>query len=281
MTTKENDHGYVSVNGLRMYYEMQGTGKPLVLLHGAFSAVGTSFGGLIPLLAKYRQVIAFELQGHGRTADIDRPLSVEAMAEDVSAAIKELGLPAVDLLGYSLGGSVALHTAIQYPGVVRKLILMSVSYTLSGIHAGLIDGLGEMKAEMMHGSPWHDEYMKIAPRPEDFARLFAKKTQMDQQTHDIPAESIKAIQSPTLLIIGDSDLVVAGGDRRPVGQSAVRHLAGRHFADDPGRGRHGGDRQRAADRHPDGQTHHDHQQRHQQEGGEDSTRHGERPKHGP
>lgn len=207
MSRKENGNGYVSVNGLHMYYEIHGAGKPLVLLHGAFSAIGTSFGGLIPLLAKHRQVIAFELQAHGRTADIDRPLSIEAMADDTAAAIKELGFQSVDLLGYSMGGSVALHTAIRYPELIRKLILMSVSYTLSGVHAGLMDGLGEMKAEMMHGSPWHEEYMRIAPQPENFATLFAKKSAMDRQLRDIPAENIRELQSPTLLIIGDSDLI--------------------------------------------------------------------------
>jgi pimeloyl-ACP methyl ester carboxylesterase len=207
MTHQQNQQGYVSVNGLRMYYEIYGAGPPLVLVHGAFSAIGTSFGGLIPILAKHRRVIAFELQGHGRTADIDRPLSVETMAEDVASAIRELGFDSVDLLGYSMGGSVALHAVIRHPEVVRKLVLISVSYTLSGVHPGLMDGLGEMTPEMMHGSPWHAEYMKIAPHPENFATLFAKKTAMDRQLRDIPAEDIQAIKSPTLLIIGDSDLI--------------------------------------------------------------------------
>lgn len=207
MTTKENGNGYVSVNGLNMYYEIHGTGKPLILLHGAFSAIGTSFGGLIPLLATHRQVIAFELQGHGRTADIDRPFTIEAMADDTAAAIKELNFGSVDLLGYSMGGSVALHTAIRHPDVVSKLVLMSVTYALNGVHPGLLDGLGEMKAEMMHGSPWHEEYMRIAPHPENFATLFAKKTAMDRQLRDIPAENIRELRAPTLLIIGDSDII--------------------------------------------------------------------------
>jgi pimeloyl-ACP methyl ester carboxylesterase len=228
MATKKFDQAYVAVNGLNMYYEIHGQGQPLVLLHGAFSAVGTSFGGLIPLLAKHRQVIAFELQAHGRTADIDRPLSIEAMADDTAAAIKELGFDSVDLLGYSMGGSVALHTAIRYPAVVRKLILMSVSYSLGGIHPGLMDGLGEMKAEMMHGSPWHDEYMKIAPHPEHFATLFEKKTAMDRQIHDILAESIRDLNIPTQLIIGDSDLI-----RPEHGVEFFRLLGGGVFGDMP------------------------------------------------
>src|ERR687889_267639 len=128
---------YASVNGLEMYYEIHGSGPPLVLLHGAFSAIGTSFGELLPALAQTRQVIAFELQGHGRTADIDRPLTMEGMMADVAAALPQLGIEQADVLGYSTGGIVALHLAVQHPELLRKLVLMSVSYTLSGVHPGL------------------------------------------------------------------------------------------------------------------------------------------------
>ena len=198
---------YVAVNGLNMYYEIHGVGEPLVLLHGAFSAIGTSFGEFLPGLAGTRQVIAFELQGHGRTADIDRPLSLEQMADDVAAALRQLGIDKVDIFGYSMGAAVALHVAIRHPQVVRKLVLASVTYNLSGVHPGLMDGFGEMQPEMMFGSPWHDEYMRIAPDPGHFATLFAKKTEMDKGIKDIPAETISAIKSPILIVIGDSDLV--------------------------------------------------------------------------
>lgn len=199
---------YVEVNGLKMYYEMHGTGEgePLVLLHGAFSAIGTSFGEMLPELAKTRQVIAFELQAHGRTADIDRPLRIETMADDVAAAIKQLGFERADLFGYSMGGAVALQVAIRHPEVVRKLVIASVTYNMSGIHPGLMDGLGEMKPDMMYGSPWHEEYTRIAPHPEDFDKLFVKKSEMDKNLKDVPAEMIQAMTAPTLLIIGDSDL---------------------------------------------------------------------------
>jgi pimeloyl-ACP methyl ester carboxylesterase len=207
MATTPVQTGYAPVNGLNMYYEIHGTGQPLVLLHGAFSAIGTSFEALLPSLAKTRQVIAFELQAHGRTADIDRPLSLEQMADDTAAALQHLGIDQADIFGYSMGAAVALHLAIRRPDVVRKLVLASVSYNLSGVHPGLMEGLGEMKPEMMFGSPWHEEYMRIAPRPEDFATLFAKKTEMDRGIQDIPAESIRAIKAPTLLIIGDSDII--------------------------------------------------------------------------
>jgi pimeloyl-ACP methyl ester carboxylesterase len=187
-----------------MYYEIHGAGQPLVLLHGAFSAIGTSFGKLLPSLAQTREVIAFELQAHGRTADIDRPLSLEQMAEDVASALGYLGIERADLFGYSMGASVALQVVIRHPDVVRKLVLASVTYDLNGVHPGLMEGFADMKPEMMFGSPWHEEYMQIAPHPEHFATLFAKKTQMDRGIQNVPAETIQAIQAPTLLIIGDS-----------------------------------------------------------------------------
>ena len=207
MNNENQRQGYVSINGLEMYYEIHGQGQPLVLLHGAFSAIGTSFGKILPDLAKSRQVIAFELQGHGRTADIDRPLTLEGMADDVAAALQQLGMERADVFGYSMGAGVALHFAIRHPELLRKLVLASVTYNMDGIHPGLMEGMGQMKPEMMHGSPWHEEYTRLAPRPEDFARLFEKKTEMDRQIKDIPETAIRAITAPTLLIIGDSDIV--------------------------------------------------------------------------
>ena len=230
MTTSEIpvQTGYLPVNGLQMYYEIHGTGQPLVLLHGAFSAIGTSFGQVLPGLAQGRQVVAIELQGHGRTADIDRPLTLEGMADDVAAAIDQLGIEPADIFGYSVGAAVALQLVIRHPEAVRKLVLASVTYTLDGVHPGLMEGLGEMTPEMMHGSPWHDEYVRIAPRPEDFPTLFAKKTQMDQQIKDLPDEAIRAITAPTLLIIGDSDLV-----RPEHAVEMFRLLGGGVFGDTP------------------------------------------------
>jgi pimeloyl-ACP methyl ester carboxylesterase len=207
MTDTPAQTGYAAVNGLNMYYEIHGVGQPLVLLHGAFSAIGTSFGTTLPELAKTRQVIAFELQAHGRTADIDRPLTVEQMADDVAAALQQLGIDQADIFGYSMGGAVAMHLVIRHPQVVRKLVLASVTYTKNGVHPGLWEGMGEMTHEVMVGSPWHEEYTRIAPKPDDFPTLFAKKTQMDRQIKDFSAEAIAAITAPTLLIIGDSDIV--------------------------------------------------------------------------
>ncbi len=154
MTNSRDARGagdYISVNGLEMYYEIHGVGQPLVLLHGAFSAVGTSFGDVLPELAKARQVIAFEMQAHGRTADIDRPLSYEQMVDDTVAALKQLGIEKADFFGFSMGAGIALQIAIRHPEAVRKLVLASVTYKLDGVHPGLMEGLAEMKPEMMYG----------------------------------------------------------------------------------------------------------------------------------
>ena len=233
MTTQTKKSGYLPVNGLEMYYEVHGEGgTPLVLLHGAFSAIGTSFDAILPGLAATRTVIGFELQGHGRTADIERPLSIAALADDVAKAVTTLGYDRADVLGYSTGAAVAIDLVNTRPELVRRLVLISVTYRLDGIQPGLMDGLGEMKPEMMHGSMWHDEYMRIAPRPEDFARLFAKKTAMDHTIKDLPSEAISGIKSPTLLIAGDADLV-----RPEHAVEMFRLLGGGGFGDTPaGRG---------------------------------------------
>jgi pimeloyl-ACP methyl ester carboxylesterase len=199
--------GYAPVNGLEMYYEVYGEGRPLVLLHGAFSAIPTSFGALIPGLAATRQVIGTELQAHGRTADIDRPLRVEQLAEDVVALLDHLDIAEADLLGYSTGAFVALHVALRRPERVRRLVLISGSYVKDGVHPGLWDGLSEMRPEMMYGSPFHDEYLALAPDPDHFPALFDKKQDMDQHLIDCTPDQIRDLDSPVLLIIGDSDLI--------------------------------------------------------------------------
>jgi pimeloyl-ACP methyl ester carboxylesterase len=220
--------GYAPVNGLDMYYEIHGTGQPLVLLHGAFSAIGTSFGKVLPGLAESRRVIGLEMQAHGHTADIDRPLSLEQLADDTAAALQHLGIEQADIFGYSTGAAVALRVAIRHPDVVRKLVLASVTYTMGGVHPGLMEGLATMTPEMMLGSPWHEEYVRIAPRPDDFPILFEKKTQMDRAIEDLPAEAISAIRAPALLIIGDSDLV-----RPEHAVEMFRLLGGGVFGDTP------------------------------------------------
>jgi pimeloyl-ACP methyl ester carboxylesterase len=228
-TSQPQKTGYLSVNGLEMYYEVHGKGgTPLVLIHGAFSAIGTSFSSILPGLAATRTVVGLELQAHGRTADIDRAMSIPAFADDVAKAIEALGYKQVDLLGYSTGAAVALELVNTRPELVRRLVLISVAHRMDGIQPGLMDGLGQMKPEMMHGSMWHDEYLKIAPRPQEFPRLFAKKTAMDREIKDQPAETISGIKSPTLLIAGDADLV-----RPEHAVEMFRLLGGGGFGDTP------------------------------------------------
>src|SRR5262249_39607973 len=131
MTNTPLQSGYAPVNGLNLYHEIHGTGEPLILLHGGLGAI-EMFGDVLPQLAQRHQVIAADLQGHGRTADVDRPLRFETLADDIAALIRYLGLPDADLMGYSLGGAVALRAAIQHPEVVRKLVLVSIPFKKSG-----------------------------------------------------------------------------------------------------------------------------------------------------
>lgn len=198
---------YANVNSLNMYYEIHGIGKPLVLLHGALSAIGTSFGKLLPSLAKNRQVIAIEQQAHGHTADIDRPLTIKQMADDTVALLRQLNIENADFFGYSMGAGIALHIAIQYQDLVRKLVVASVTYNNNGFIPGLIAGMENLKPENMVGTPWQGEYSGIAPNPEDWPTLLAKMKQLNLHLPDLPAETIQSIKAPTLVIIGDSDIV--------------------------------------------------------------------------
>jgi pimeloyl-ACP methyl ester carboxylesterase len=199
--------GYAPVNGLNLYYEIHGEGEPLVLLHGNFSAIGTSFGALLPTLARTRQVIAIEQQAHGHTADIDRPLSVGQMAEDTAALLRHIGVEQADFFGYSMGSAVALEVALRYPALVRKLVLASVSYQVAGMHPGLMDGIEQLQPEHMAGTPWEAEYARIAPNPGDWPKLVEKIKHLDKNLNDWTAEQIRSIQAPVLLIIGDSDII--------------------------------------------------------------------------
>src|SRR6266576_2401666 len=204
---KTNGAGhYADVNGIKLYYETRGSGKPLVLLHGGLGAI-EMFGPNLPALAKGRQLIAVDLQGHGRTADIDRPLSVELMADDIAALIKYLKLDGADLMGYSLGGGVALQTAIRHPEVVRKLVIASAPFKQNGWYPEVLAGMASMDAEAMVGSPMHDAYVRAAPRPEDWPRFIAKFRQLlTREAYDW-AQDVVAIKAPTLIVVGDADSV--------------------------------------------------------------------------
>ncbi len=204
---RDAQHHYAAVNGLNMYYEVHGAGRPLVLLHGALSAIDTSFGTILPPLAETRQVIAIEQQAHGRTADIDRPLRFELMAGDIAALIKQLGIEQADVMGNSLGGGVALRTAIQRPDMVRKLVLVSTPFKRDGWYPEMRTGMGQMGpqvAEAMKQTPMYQLYAGIAPRPEDWPVLFTKLGELLRQDYDW-SKDVAAITAPTLIVAGDAD----------------------------------------------------------------------------
>ena len=206
MTTTAPQTGYASVNGLEMYYEIHGTGEPMVVLHGAYMSI-VSMGEIIPRLAETRQVIAVELQGHGRTADVDRPLSYEQMADDVAALMQSIGIERADIFGYSLGASTGIQLAIRHPQMVDRLVLASPAYNRSAYHPGFFEMVETITPELFAGTPIVDDYARLAPNPENFPTLVEKLVQLDLETPDWLAEDIQGITSPTLVIVGDSDAV--------------------------------------------------------------------------
>lgn len=195
---------YAEVNGLNMYYEIHGTGQPLVVLHGAYMTIDL-MGEIVPSLAETRQVIAVELQGHGRTADVDRPLSYEQMADDTAALLIRLGIAQADLYGYSLGGGVALQVSIRHPALVRKLVVVSASFNTAGMHPEAPEIFETIAPAMFAGTPFEAAYLEVAPNPGDFPKLVEKLKQLDVTPYAWPPESIQRITSPTMVVIGDSD----------------------------------------------------------------------------
>jgi len=220
--------GYVPVNGLEMYYEIHGSGEPLILLHGGAGAT-EMFGQLIPLLSETRQVVAADLQAHGRTADIDRPLSFERMADDVAALVRHLRFENADVMGYSLGGGVALRMAIQHPELVRKLVLVSTTFKRDGWYPEVLAAMAQSSAksaEGMKGTPMYELYSRIAPRVQDWPVLFTKLGVLLRQDYDWSKE-VAVMKMPTMLIVGDADSVrtahavaffeLLGGGRKDAG----------------------------------------------------------------
>ena len=191
-----------------MYYEIHGEGMPLVLLHGAFNTINLAFGILIPELSKNREVIAVELQGHGRTADIDRPFSFESMADDVAALLKYLKIDSADIFGYSMGGCVALQLAIRHPELVRKLIIASAVYKYDGWTPETRAILPNITPQVFENTPIKTEYDRLAPDPKHWTEFVNKMKQFISTPYDFGAEKIKAIKSPTLIIAGDGDGVL-------------------------------------------------------------------------
>lgn len=195
---------YAEVNGLEMYYEIHGAGDPLIMLHGAFMTIG-AMGALVPGLARTRRVIAVELQGHGHTADADRPLSYEQMADDVAALLRHLGIEQADVFGYSMGGGAALQLAMRHPALVHKLIVASASSTSEGAYPEVWSGIEQITPDLFEGTPWKEEYDRVAPNPNAFPTLVDKMKQLDSRPFAWPPDEIRAISAPTMVVIGDSD----------------------------------------------------------------------------
>jgi pimeloyl-ACP methyl ester carboxylesterase len=239
--------GYAPADGLALYYEVYGSGDPLVLLHGGLGAI-EMLAPLLPGLASVRQVIAFDLQGHGRTADVDRPLRFEGMADDLAVALDHLGMGSADVMGYSLGGGVALQFALRHRSRLRRLAVVSFPFRKTGWYPEVNLGmsrLGPMSVAALAGSPLHQLYNRIAPKPENWLSLHAKLGELLKADYDW-SDAIATIEAPTLLVAGDADSIPPA--RRRLGWvgpllGAVGHPAGRHplqcdrAASDGGRGR--------------------------------------------
>jgi pimeloyl-ACP methyl ester carboxylesterase len=199
---------HADVNGLSLYYEEHGEGEPLVLLHGGIGAAEL-LAPIVPALAAGRRVIAVDLQGHGHTADIDRPLRPELMAGDIAALIEHLGLERADVMGYSLGGLVALRTAIQHPERVRRLVLVSVAFRRDGSHPDVVaqmDAMSPAVADLLKQSPLYELYSRLAPRVEDWSRLIARISDGIKEDYDWSAE-VAELEPRTMLVYADADSI--------------------------------------------------------------------------
>ena len=207
-TTEAKGPGaYAEVNGINLYYETHGSGRPLILLHGGLGS-GEMFGPIIPALSERHRVITVDLQGHGRTADIDRPIDIRLMADDVAALIDHLGLDKPDLVGYSLGGGVAFFTAVKYPRKVGKLVMASANIRRDAIPPEMLAQQAQVSSaalEFMKDTPMYQLYQRVAPRPEDFGRLLDKIGESMSKDFDF-SEEMRGLQVPTLLVCADADM---------------------------------------------------------------------------
>jgi pimeloyl-ACP methyl ester carboxylesterase len=197
--------GYAPVNGLRMYYEVHGSGEPVVLLHGAFMTITNNWTGWIDELAKTRKVIAVEMQGHGRTADIDRDITSENLADDVAALLGHLKIPRADLIGYSMGGGVAMQCAIRHPDKVRKVVVLSSYFRRDGVVKEAQDAIPKLTADDFKGSPIEAEYKKLNPTPDEFPNFVKRLLATASKGNDISADKLKATKAPMFFIHGDAD----------------------------------------------------------------------------
>ena len=199
------ERGYVDAEGLEMYYEIHGAGEPLVLLHGALMKA-EDMAPLVAAFAGDRRVIVIEQQAHGRTADVDRPLTYEQMAEDTAAALRRLGVERADFFGYSMGGNVALQIAVRHPELVRKLVVAAAPFRADGVHP-ISKQFAEMMSADLFPQEWVEAYARVAKDPGGFPRLVSKVRDLELSFEGWPAEEIGTIEAPVMIIVGDSDVV--------------------------------------------------------------------------
>ncbi len=203
----QDDHGhYASVNGLRMYYEIHGSGAPLVLIHGGGSTLETTFGKVIPAFAKHHQVIAVEIQAHGHTADIDRPLSFEQDADDVAELLRQLDMDRADIFGFSNGASTTLQLAIRHPERINKIIVASTFYKKEGAQPWFWGAMAGATFEQMP-QPYKDAFLDINPDHDALHQMYLRDVTRMQSFTDIPEEWMKTIKAPSFIIISDNDVV--------------------------------------------------------------------------
>ena len=205
--TTENSGRYAQVNGMNLYYERHGKGAPLVLLHGGLGTIDEIFGRLLPALAARHEIIAVELQGHGHTPDTPRPMTYEAMADDIAALISELGIGQADVAGYSVGGGVSLQLALRHPARVGKLVVISAPHATDGWFPEVLAGTAAMDPEAMKQSNWYRAYLKAAPRPEDWPTLVGKVSRLMAGRYDWSDAIARDLKAPILHIVGDADSV--------------------------------------------------------------------------
>lgn len=204
-TKQDNTSGYANVNGLKMYYEIHGTGAPLVLIHGGGSTIQTTFGRVIAFFAKTRKVIAVEMQAHGHTADIDRPLTFEQDADDIAALLKQLNIPKADIFGFSNGASTTLQFAIRHPGMTNRIIVASTFSKRSGAPGWFWDMMSQPSFEDMP-QVFKDEFLKINPDTNALYRMYARDVARMQSFPDITDEQLQSIKAPAFIILGDKDV---------------------------------------------------------------------------
>ena len=241
LTTAQSETGYAPVNGLEMYYEIHGSGEPLILLHGGLGSTDM-FDTILPTLSENRQVIAVDLQGHGRTADIDRPIRLEYLGDDIAAFIRHLGLGKVDIVGYSMGGGTGLRTAIQHPEVVKRLVVISAPFSREGFYHEILAAQAQVNAaaaDAFKSMPLYQNYVSVAPNPENFPQLLDKLGEFMSRDYDW-SDEIRELDIPVMLIFADADMfptshmarffeLLGGGQRdagwdgsgRPLAQLAI------------------------------------------------------------